>query len=95
MLSLLFSQYLQNVIEVFKLLNDEKHRVARRVAYQFYNGGEAAVGALTLVDLGFSKDTPKNIIIKEYEVIVIADLDQIGSLIKNKLLPKEAFMDAY
>ena len=81
--------------EVFKLLNDEKHRVARRVVYNFYKGREGCVGSLSLLDLGFPEGTPTNHIIKEYQAIVRNDFNQIGSLIKNKLLPEKAFMDTY
>jgi hypothetical protein len=83
------------LVEVFKLLNDEKHRVARRVVYSFHKGREDCVGRLSLLDLGFTEETPKIHIIKEYQAIVRNDFNQIGSLITNNLLPEEAFMDTY
>lgn len=70
---------LKALFEVFKLLNDEKHRAARQVVYQFHEEGKASVQDHPL--LRFPDERQETVFIRECQAIVRNDSNQIGSLI--------------
>ncbi len=69
------------MLEVFKLLNDERHRNARREVFRqkVLNTSKEALPA----------DYEDN------AAMVRADFDQIGALVKSGVVPKELFMQSY
>jgi hypothetical protein len=85
---------LKALVEVFKLLNDEKHRAARQVVYQFHEEGKASVQDHPLPR--FPNETQETVFIRECQAIVRNDFNQIGSLIENsKFVPTKEFIDTY
>jgi hypothetical protein len=80
-------QYKLNaLIGAFEELNDLKHSQARRNVYTVYS-----------LFKGASPDTYLNQLDKKRDDVelVKTDFDQIGALIKNKLVDKEVFLDVY
>lgn len=77
-------QRLSSIMEAFRLLNDDVHRKAREATYNMYrayNKGE--LDAYDRVD------------VKDQIAMVRADFDQMGSLVRNNLIPRDEFLSAY
>ena len=74
-------QRLNSMIEIFKLLNNEEHRKARRKVYAAYTKGEIADKVTDDLNVDIS--------------IVRADFDQVGILVENKFVPKKMLLEAY
>ena len=75
-------QYSLNALmEVFHLLNNETHRMARQAVYRHYR--ERADGKSE------SDEVSQQI------AMVRSDFDMIGTFIRNGLLSKDIFLDAY
>jgi hypothetical protein len=70
------------LMDVFHLLNNETHRRARRTVYKYHRD---------LLD-GKSRDEEE---VHEEIATVRADFDMIGTFIRNGLLSKDVFLDAY
>jgi len=82
-----------SLIEAFKLLNDANHREARTVTYgKFKNKPD--IRSSTIRE-ALAKHGNADILIEEFQGMVRADFDQMGSLVKNRLLPEKAFLDVY
>ncbi len=73
--------FITAMLEVFKLLNDERHRNARREVFK--------MKVLNVSKDGLPADYEDN------AALVRADFDQIGGLVKSGLVPKELFMLSY
>jgi hypothetical protein len=87
----------QGLRYVFQLLDDNGHRNARRIIVNLY-GEEDEYRKEKILRLMGLKDEDiqrKEAILKESQEIVKADFDQIGSLIKNKEIPKNVFLKIY
>jgi hypothetical protein len=87
----------QGLRYVFQLLDDNGHRNARRRIVNLY-GEEDEYRKEKILKLMGVKDEDikrKEAILKESQEIVKADFDQIGSLIKNKEIPKNLFIKIY
>jgi len=69
-------------LEVFKLLNDESHRRARRTVYRHHRA------RLDGKDLDQEE-------VSEALAMVRSDFDMIGTFIRNHLLSKDVFLDGY
>jgi hypothetical protein len=76
---------LNGLLEAFKLLNDEKHRLAREHVYTLGDKYEKEK------DVGIFRSKGE----KEYVEIVRADFDQLGMLVKRKSILKDSFLEAY
>lgn len=70
------------LMEVFRLLNNESHRKARRVVYKHHR------------DVLDGKPHNEGEIHEEI-AMVRSDFDMIATFISNRLLTKEIFLDAY
>ena len=83
---------------VFELLDDNGHRNARRRIVNLHGEEEDEYRKekiLRLMGLSDEEIQRKEAILKESQEIVKADFDQIGSLIKNKEIPKKVFLKIY
>ncbi|HJT85983.1 MAG TPA: hypothetical protein VJ697_15995 [Nitrososphaeraceae archaeon] len=82
---------------VFQLLDDNGHRNARRRIINTFgeNSDERQIKILRLLGLKQDEIDRKEAILKESEEIVKADFDQIGTLLKNKEIPKDEFIKIY
>jgi len=70
------------LLQVFQLLNDESHRAARRAVYRYYKNK---------IDGKAASDEE----ISQQIAMVRSDFDMIGTFVRNQLLSKEVFLDAY
>jgi hypothetical protein len=82
------------LIKAFELLNDNAHRNARIRLYTVAGVEDADKRRAYLMDLGLKKDALETIV-PESQNIVLADLDQLGTLVKNGLVPEKEFLDVY
>lgn len=73
------------MLEVFKLLNSEEHRLARKWTYQAFRGYK----------IKLDRNIFGNRMYYRYVEMVRADFDHLGSLIINELVPKKMFFDVY
>ena len=73
------------LIESFKLLNGKEQREARLKLFEAYHKYKKAN------DLGIFQDE----IYREYVERVIHDFDEVGSLVRNGLISKNAFFDVF
>jgi hypothetical protein len=85
---------LNSLVKAFEILNNNAHRNARIRLYRAAeipneNAKDAHLRALGV------KDEALITIIKESENIVLADFDQMGTLVKNNLLPVDEFLKVY
>jgi hypothetical protein len=87
----------QGLRYVFQLLDDNGHRNARRRIVNLYGEEDEYQKEKILRLMGLSENAirRKEAILKESQEIVKADFDQIGSLIKNKEIPKNVFIKIY
>ena len=87
----------QGLRYVFQLLDDNSHRNARRRIVNLYGEEDEYRKEKIFKLMGLSEDEiqRKEAILKESQEIVKADFDQIGSLIKNKEIPKNVFIKIY
>lgn len=81
-------------LKAFEILNDNAHRNARIRLYRAAEIPDEAAKNAHLRALGV-EDKHLRTIIKESENIVLADFDQMGTLVKNKLLPVNEFLKVY
>ena len=72
-------------LEVFKMLNDDEHRNARRLTYEAYRESKNT-GDLTI----FEDESHFR-----YITMTASDFDHVGSLIKNYPTIKKMFFDIY
>ena len=78
---------------VFRLLNDNAHRNARRTIYNLYDEKDRRRRKKILWVMGVKvKDLDR---MEESAEIVKADFDEIGSLIENKSVPEKEFLKRY
>jgi len=70
------------LLQVFQLLNNESHRTARQVVYRYYKNR---------LDGKATSDEE----ISQQIAMVRSDFDMIGTFVRNRLLSKEVFLDAY
>ena len=78
---------------VFRLLNDNAHRNARRTIYNLYEEKDRRRRKKILWVMGVKvKDLDR---MEESAEIVKADFDEIGSLIENKSVPEKEFLKRY
>lgn len=70
------------LMEVFRLLNNEVHRKARQVVYKHHRD--------KLDGKSINEDEAHEAI-----AMVRSDFDMIATFIRNSLLPKDVFLDAY
>jgi hypothetical protein len=82
------------LIKVFDMLNDNAHRNARIRLYRVNGVRDEDMRRAYLKELGV-KDEALKTIIPESQNIVLADLDQIGTLVKNGLVPEKEFLEVY
>ncbi len=82
---------------VFQLLDDNGHRNARRRIINLYGEDSDYRQDKILRLLGLKQDeiARKEAILKESQEMVKADFDQIGSLLKNKEIPRDEFIKIY
>lgn len=73
---------LNALLEVFQLLNNEAHRKARQVVYNYHRN---------LLD---GKNPLEDEVGQEI-AMVRSDFDMIGTFIRNELISKDVFLDAY
>jgi len=81
------------LIEAFKLLNSPDHREARTITYGKFKGKSDIRSSRIREALARHENT--DILMEESQAMVRADFDQMGALIKNKLIPETAFLDVY
>lgn len=74
--------HLTALMEVFRLLNNESHRKARKIVYRYHR------------DLLDGKPRNEEEVHEEI-AMVRSDFDMIATFITNKLLAEEVFLDAY
>jgi hypothetical protein len=72
-------------LEVFKLLNDDEHRNARRFTYEAYRESKSMGDLTTFEDESHYR----------YITTTASDFDHVGSLIKNSPTIKKVFFDIY
>ena len=72
-------------LEVFKLLNDDDHRIARKLTYEIYGKFK------TSKDIKVFDDESN----RRFINMAANDLDHVGSLIKNSPSIKKTFFDIY
>lgn len=72
---------LNALLEVFQLLNNESHRMARQAVYKHHR------------DILDGKSVDQDI--SQQMATVRSDFDMIGVFVKNDLLSKEVFLNAY
>jgi hypothetical protein len=82
------------LIKAFELLNDNAHRNARIRLYRVAGVENPAERRGYLMDLGVREDALRTII-AESQNIVLADMDQLGALVKDGLVPEQEFLDVY
>jgi hypothetical protein len=82
------------LIKAFELLNDNAHRNARIRLYRVAGVENPIMRRAYLKELGV-KDEALETIIPESQNIVLADLDQMGTFVKKKLVPEKEFLDVY
>jgi hypothetical protein len=75
---------MDSLMEVFKILNEDDHRKARRTTYKVFKEYESGI-----LD-AFSKKGVEGEIAK-----VRADMDQMGTLVHHNLIPRKVFLEAY
>ena len=80
---------LNGLFEVFKILNDNMHREARRVIHT----GE--VTQATRQILGFDADIDEKEVRRVCRDMVGTDMDQIGTMAQNKLFYENVFLQRY
>jgi hypothetical protein len=85
---------LNSLVKAFEILNDNAHRNARIRLYRAAEIPNEAAKDAHLTALGVKKEALRTII-KESENIVLADFDQMGTLVNNKLLPVNEFLKVY
>jgi len=87
----------QGLKDVFKTLNDNAHRNARRRIVNLYGESNDDRKRRILRVMGVSDEQIKNMytLILESEEIVKTDFDQIGSLIKVGAVPENEFLRIY
>lgn len=78
---------LNGLVEAFKLMNDERHRLARRDVYLNYQTHKKRGGDIS------DFIPPENI--RDSVEIVRADFDQLGILMRRGSIHKKAILDAY
>jgi hypothetical protein len=81
-------------VKAFELLNDNAHRNARIRLYRVAGVEDYEKRNALLKELGV-KDESLKTIIPESQNIVLADLNQMGTLVKNGLILEEEFLDVY
>lgn len=94
-------QKFSSLIQIFQLLDDNKHRNARRRIINLYTDGsnKQRWGTLKYMN-GVQKDAEynENFVESNYREsreIVKADFNLIGTLIKSELVEKEKFLQSY
>jgi hypothetical protein len=80
---------LHELSEAFKVLNDNTHREARRVVHT--NLVTPAIKNL----LGFDDDVTDSEVIRVCGDIVETDMEQIGTMARNKLFYEKPFLERY
>jgi len=87
------------LIEVFKLLNDNAHRNARRRVHRLRNASSIEQKREILYDMNACRkddlDPKIEAIHTESKEIVKADFEQIGALVKQQLVPQDDFIEIY
>jgi hypothetical protein len=87
------------LIEVFKLLNDNAHRNARRRVHRLRNAGSTKEKKEILYDMNACRkddlDPKIDAIHTESKEIVKADFEQMGALVKQQLVPQADFIEIY
>jgi hypothetical protein len=82
------------LIKAFELLNDNAHRNARIRLYKVAGVNDRDKRRTLLKELGV-KNEALDTIIAESQNIVLADLDQMGTLVKNGLILEKEFLNVY
>ena len=77
---------MESLMEIFKILNDDNHRNARRKVYQFFKENDQNKDCLI-------NNTYNNV--KNQIAMVQADMDQVGTLLHHDLIPKKVLLEAY
>ena len=72
-------------LEVFKLLNDDEHRNARKLTYEAYRKSKSNDGTTIFDDESYYR----------FSRMTAHDFDHVGSLIKNTPSIKKTFFDLY
>ncbi|AFU60300.1 MAG: hypothetical protein QXX64_03955 [Nitrososphaera sp.] len=73
---------LNALLEVFQLLNNETHRKARQAVYRYHRSR-------------LDGKNPDEEEVGQEIAMVRSDFDMIGTFIRNELISKEVFLDAY
>jgi uncharacterized protein YqgQ len=73
---------LNALLEVFQLLNNDTHRKARQAVYRHHRSK-------------LDGKNPNEEDVHQEIAMVRSDFDMIGTFIRNELIPKEVFLDAY
>ena len=85
---------LNSLVKAFEILNDNAHRNARIRLYRVAELPHHHRQEAHLRSLGV-EDKDLRTIVGESENMVLADFDQMGTLVKNKLLPVNEFLNVY
>lgn len=72
-------------LEVFKLLNDDEHRNARKITYEAFRKSKVSGEIAVFDDESYYR----------FSRMTAHDFDHVGSLIKNSPLIKKVFFDIY
>lgn len=83
---------LETLTQAFKILNENNHRLARKIVYNEHDGAKDNESPKLM---NFPSGISDERIIIECQAMVRADFDQMGSLFKNKHINRTAFLDAY
>jgi hypothetical protein len=78
-------QELGAILEAFRILNNNEHRSARQLVYS----------AAKQYDEGMKDIFKNSTIIQNSAAMVRADMDQIGLLVINGLIPRDLFLSPY
>jgi hypothetical protein len=82
------------LIKAFELLNDNAHRNARIRLYRTAGVTDSTMRDAYLKELGVKPEALKTII-PESQNILLADFDQMGTLIKKGFILQKDFLDVY
>ena len=88
---------LNSLFEVFKYLNEDRHREARRVLYTQDNPKISPKDKVlsSHIILGFDAIAMDYPLVRVCEDIVRDDLNHMGLMLKRKLVPENEFLDRY
>jgi hypothetical protein len=91
------SEQSRALTDVFRLLDDNAHRNARRRIVNLYGEKDERRIKKILAIMGLKKDDigREDAIYRESKEIVKADFNEIGSLLENKLILRNEFLKIY